>query len=60
MVIMIAGEATRGGPTGREISKEALEDYFAYLRNENITLDDDTLKRTFKGSGYSSSCRQKS
>ena len=46
--------STRGGPTGREISKEALEDYFAYLRNENITLDDDTLKRTFKGSGYAS------
>jgi hypothetical protein len=42
------------GISRRELSKEALEKYFAYLRNENITLDDDTLKLAFKGNGYGS------
>lgn len=38
----------------RDLGRNELEEYFAYLRNENITLNDDTLKRTFKGSGYGS------
>jgi hypothetical protein len=41
-----------GGP--RDGNKPIFEKYFAYLRNENKTLNDESLLKVFKGYGYTS------
>lgn len=36
------------------LNQNKFEKYFDYLRNENLTISDETLIRTFKGAGYGS------